>query len=176
MIHVIGIQMGAADPPGTTYVSGLRENMHGLFTVNLGVYVPEVSIVTNGVDKDWVPEYYCCVRIRLGALVENEKEAWWHADASAKVVDDVLGAINGPGMHFFGQFPNRDAIVDLAYRERNGVFFGTPPRIVGAVILTERGDHAKARALLERQMLETNNPGHSEYVRKLAHNLGLGPI
>lgn len=176
IIHVIGIQMGAADPPGTTYIPGRRENMHGLFTVNLGVYVPEVSVVTNGVDKDWVPEYYCCVRVRLGALVENDKEAWWFADASEKVIDDVMDAINGPGMHFFGKFPNRDAIVGLANHDRKGVFFGTPPRIIGAVILNKQGDHAKARALLEQQVLETNNPGHPAYVRELARSLGLGQI
>ena len=35
-------QMGAFDPPGTTYIPGLRENLYGLFTINLGVYVPDV--------------------------------------------------------------------------------------------------------------------------------------
>lgn len=168
--------MGAADPPGTTNIPGFRENMHGLFAVNLGIYVPEVSTETNGVDKDWVPEYYCCIRARLGALVGGDKEAWWHADASASVIDDLLNAIRGSGMKFFEQFPNRDAVIDLAYRERDRVFFGTPPRIVAAVILARRGDLEKARALLVQQMTEKTNPGHPEYVRKLAQNIGLGQL
>jgi len=176
VIHVLGIQMGAADPPGTTYIPGFRENMHGLFAVNLGIYVPEVSTETNGVDKDWVPEYYCCIRARLGALVRSDKEVWWHAEASTSVIEDLLSAIRGPGMKFFEQFPNRDAVVDLAYRERDRVFFGTPPRITAAVILTRRGDHEKARTLLTQQITETTNPGHPEYVRKLAQNMGLGQL
>lgn len=176
LIHVLGIQMGAADPPGTTYIPGIRENMHGLFAVNLGIYVPEVSIATNGADKEWVPEYYCCIRARLGALVERDKEAWWHADATASVIDDLLNAIQGAGTRFFEQFSTRDALVDLAYHERNRVFSGTPPRIVAAVILARRGDHEKARTLLAHQIAETTNPGHPEYVRKLAQNLGLGQL
>ena len=35
--------MGSFDPPGTTHIPGLRENLYGRFTVNLGVYVPEVA-------------------------------------------------------------------------------------------------------------------------------------
>ena len=37
LTQVVSIQMGASDPPGTTYFPGLRESLHGLFTVNLGV-------------------------------------------------------------------------------------------------------------------------------------------
>src|SRR5262249_2342361 len=33
LTQVVSIQMGASDPPGTAYIPGLRENLHGLFTV-----------------------------------------------------------------------------------------------------------------------------------------------
>lgn len=176
LVHVIGIQMGASDPPGTTYIPGLRENLHGMFAVNLGVYVPEVSAVTNGTEKDWVPEYYCCIRSRLGALIGNGKEYWWHARATDEVKADVLAALKGTAMDFFAQFPERQTIVDLALGDRHQPWFGTPLRISAAVILVKRGDLAGARTLLQRQVLETNNPGHPAYVRKLAINLGIGEL
>lgn len=50
LTQVVSIQMGASDPPGTTYFPGLRENLHGLFTINLGVYVPEVAKYHGGGD------------------------------------------------------------------------------------------------------------------------------
>jgi hypothetical protein len=34
LTEVVNIQMGVWDPPGTTYIPGLRENLHGLFMVN----------------------------------------------------------------------------------------------------------------------------------------------
>ena len=66
---IIGIQMGASDPPGTTYIPGLRENLHGKFAVNLGVYVPEVALFSGSPFKAWIQEYDCCARARLGELI-----------------------------------------------------------------------------------------------------------
>lgn len=40
LTQVVNFQLGPSDPPGTTYIAGLRENLYGFFTVNLGVYVP----------------------------------------------------------------------------------------------------------------------------------------
>jgi hypothetical protein len=40
LTHVIGFQMGAFDPPGTTYFPGLRNNMKGRFAVNFGRLCP----------------------------------------------------------------------------------------------------------------------------------------
>lgn len=52
--------MGRSDPPGTTHIPGLRENLHGLFTRNLGVYVPEVAKYGGRVGpRPWVQEYDC---------------------------------------------------------------------------------------------------------------------
>jgi hypothetical protein len=43
LTEVVQLQMGSFDPPGTAYIPGLRENLYGKFTVNLGVFVPEVA-------------------------------------------------------------------------------------------------------------------------------------
>ena len=43
LTQVLNVQMGSFDPPGTTYHPGLRENLYGWFTINLGIYVPEVA-------------------------------------------------------------------------------------------------------------------------------------
>ena len=82
--------MGASDPPGTTYIPGLRENLHGLFTVNLGVYVPEVARHHgSGEAKSWVQDYHCCVRSRLADACGERKDLWWQARVDDAVVDDI---------------------------------------------------------------------------------------
>src|SRR6185295_5952858 len=79
LTQVVSIQMGASDPPGTTHIPGLRDNLHGLFTVNLGVYVPEVARHHGGGEaRSWMQEYQCCVRARLGEASGAMHDIWWH--------------------------------------------------------------------------------------------------
>lgn len=43
IIHVINFQMGAYKPPGTVEIPGLRPNLYGRFTVNLGIWLPGIA-------------------------------------------------------------------------------------------------------------------------------------
>src|SRR5882762_9371836 len=62
LTQVLNFQMGSFDPPGTTYIPGLRENLYGKFTVNLGVYVPEVALYHGGSEaRSFVREHNCCI-------------------------------------------------------------------------------------------------------------------
>jgi hypothetical protein len=42
MTQVLTFQMGAHRPPGTTEIPGLREDLYGAFTINLGLHFEEV--------------------------------------------------------------------------------------------------------------------------------------
>ncbi len=112
LTQVVSIQMGASDPPGTTYIPGLRENLHGLFTVNLGVYVPEVARYHGGGEaRSWVQEYHCCVRARLGDASGEKQDIWWHARTDGAVVDDVRRLLELGGLPFLDRFSSRDRIL-----------------------------------------------------------------
>jgi len=177
LTQVVSIQMGASDPPGTTYFPGLRENLHGLFTVNLGVYVPEVAKYHGGGQaRSWVQEYHCCVRARLGAAAGEAQDIWWHARADDAVVADVKGNLERFGLPFLERFATRDKILSEWRGLSRNVGAGSPPRIVMAIILARRGQKEGARQLLAEQVLETQNPGHPEYVRELARELSVGSV
>jgi hypothetical protein len=177
LTQLVGIQMGASDPPGTTYIPGLRENLHGLFTVNLGVYVPEVAKYHGGGEAGaWVQDYHCCVRSRLGAVAGEQKDLWWPAEASTKVLASVQVYLEEAGLPFLERFSTRDKIILEWDGRSENLESSSPPRIVSAIILCERGKKHEARILLERQALETQNPGHPGYVRKLAQKLQLGAL
>lgn len=177
LTQVIGIQMGASDPPGTTYIPGLRENLHGRFTVNLGVYVPEVDC---GIDKSlpaWIQEHSCCIRSRLGRLIGEGKDMWWLAQVQPEVVQDILNCLEQTGIPFLEQFASRDKILSAWSSGEPINIGGHPPRIIRAIILAKRGQAEEAKQLLRLQIeTSTRNPGHPAYVRSLAASLGLGSL
>jgi len=155
----------------------LRENLHVLFTVNLGVYVPEVAKYHGGGEaQSWIQDYYCCVRARLGRTVDEPADVWWRAQADAVVIADVGHCLENNGFPFLDRFSTRDKILAEWNETSKNVGPGGPPRIVLAIILAQRGQLERARALLALQVLETKNPGHPDYVRKLAKVLALGSL
>jgi hypothetical protein len=182
LTQVVNLQMGPSDPPGTTYVPGLRENLHGLFTINLGVYVPEVARIHEGGEaRSWVQEYHCSVRARLGETSGAPQGSWWHARPDEDVIQDVRARLERVGFPFLDRFATRDKILSEWAAEGESLEGAAgAPRIVMAIILAERGERERARALLARQVLETRNPGHPDchpdYVRALAARLALGPL
>jgi hypothetical protein len=177
LTQVVSIQMGASDPPGITYIPGLRENRHGLFTINLGIYVPEVARYHGGGGaKSWVQEYHCCVRARLGDASGTAEDIWWHAHFGNAVIGDVRRRLEVDGFPFLDRFSTRDKILAEWHDRSENMGASSPPRIVMAIILAERGESDRARGLLAKQVLETRNPGHPDYVRKLARELAVGSL
>jgi hypothetical protein len=177
LTQVINVQLGPPDLPGTVYIPGLTRNLHGLFTLNLGVYVPEVAAWTSsGPPRAWVQEYYCCIRDRLGHVSGAQTDAWWHAYASQEVIDDIRMRLAVFGLPFLARFATRDLILAELHGKGENLAHCSVPRIVSAIILAERRETTAARALLALQTGETRNPGHPAYVRALAERMGLGDL
>jgi hypothetical protein len=177
LTQVVNIQMGASYPPGAVFIPGLRENLHGLFTVNLGIYVPEVARQHGGGEaKSWVQEYHCCVRARLGELCGEGKEVWWQANADKEVIAAIRRGLELHGIPFLDRFATRSRIITEWNGRSENMGASSPPRIVLAIIFASRGEKNRARELLNQQMLETRNPGHPAYVQTLAAKLDLGNL
>ena len=177
LTQVVNMQLGASDPPGTSYIPGLRENLHGLFTVNLGVYVPEVARLRPGrASSSWIQEYDCCVRSRLGEACGESRDLWWPARFDDGVVTDLRERLHVGGLPFLERFGTRDRILAEWHEQSANAGGGSPPRIVTAIILAERGVIKRARELLSRQARETAHAGHAAYVRNLAERLGIGAL
>ena len=69
LVHVVNFQMGQF-PIGAYEIPGLRPNLYGRFTVNLGVFVREVYEATQRTTASaFVQEYACEFRVRLGRLL-----------------------------------------------------------------------------------------------------------
>jgi hypothetical protein len=175
LTQVISLQMGSFDPPGTVPIPGLRPNLYGWFTINLGVYVPEVAKHYGGGEAGTiVHEYHCCVRARLGKLGPEQTDTWWDLRSEGLGLG-LQQRLERDGLPFLERFATRDAILgDLMGKTEN--IHLSPPRIVCAIILIERGRRDEARRLLAAQAGEAENPHHQAYVRRLAEKLGLGGL
>ncbi len=148
-----------------------------MFAVNLGVYVPEVARYSGSPSKAWIQEYNCCVRVRLGELIGEGKEIWWHARAGDDVISDVRRSIEDFAFPFLDRFATRDKILKEWAGRAENMGASRPPRIVPAIILATRGENDRSRELLVEQARQAaNNPGHKKYVAELAAKLGLGDL
>ena len=176
LVQVVSLQMGAFDPPGTLHIKGLRENLHGLFTVNLGVYVPELAERRGRAARDWVKDYDCAIRQRLGSLLSEQVDEWWPISSSPDLVREVWRALSEVGIPFLDSFGSRDGILRMWDGVSENLSGGEPPRIVLAVIQLERGNREEARRLLAAQARESDVAAHTEYVHRFAATLGLAPL
>ncbi len=151
LTHVINFQMGKFDPPGTSYIPWLRRNLYGKFTVNIGVYVPEVATLRYVAKKrSFAPEIECCVRMRLGHLGGELADRWWDLPGNQKTETDLWRRFETNALPFLARLESRDLL--LQEFEANPEIGGPGSRITRAIMLVARGLTEPAKSLLSEQI------------------------
>ena len=179
LISVINFQMGAFDPPGTSPIPGLRKSLYGSFTINLGIFVPEVYRYQSGSEiKGFIQHSHCCIRARLGNVGSERQDIWWKAKSSSMLVEELRNRLVKDALPFLQSFESREAIIREWLNTYNEYQFSSssPPNIVLAIILANQGRTEEARSLLEQRIRQSQHEGHKAYVRSLAVRLGLEPL
>jgi hypothetical protein len=178
IVHVINFQMGPFNPPGTVEIPGLRPNLYGRFTINLGVWLP--GIAESGFDppigpaRAFVNDYNCQLRARIGELLPEQTDTWWQLDLPGdQIAEIVTTALTGCGFPWLGRFATLDAIVtQLEAAPADPNWFMNPPRLTAMKMRLARGQHAQA----ERDFAEhvdayrrnPRNPGHLQVLAQIA--------
>jgi|SRR5580692_5395185 hypothetical protein len=176
LTQVLQFQMGVFDPPGTHHIPWIRENLYGKFTVNVGVYVPEIAQADGiGAAASFVQEASCCIRARLGKLGPEHRDMWWDLSRADETAPEIWGRLRRDALPFLGRFESRDAIL-TEWRNLAKSPYSNRPRVDCAIILAGRGQRADAMALLTTQAREAGEPRHVEYLRGLSRKLGLGEL
>ena len=174
IIHAINFQMGQ-HPIGENYVvPGLRENLYGLFTINLGAFLPCVyEVEQQKPSPAFVQEPYCSIRSRLGQLASG-KDQWFNLGADPdELTEQVMKLLHQFGLPFLDIFNSYEAV--LTYYDENGKLPGCPsPRsaLVAAIIANQTGNTETARALLTKAKSGAIKP-FREHVAKIAGRIGL---
>ena len=152
IVHVINFQMGAYNPPGSGEIPipGLRPNLHGRFTVNLGAWLPGVAEIGFGTQpesaRSFINEYNCQLRVRIGQLLPEPADTWWPLDTlSEQLAEIVTTALTGYGFPWLARFAHWDAIVaQLETVPPVPTWFMSVPRLTAMTMRLARGQCAEA--------------------------------
>lgn len=161
LCHVFDLQMG------------LR-SLHGQFTANIGVFVPEVYRSLMGKDP---PEFArvgeCMINARFSDFTDEEDKWWDITPYPDAVVQELIDLLQTYGLPLFIKFPDRQLIIDglLPFDEKYCV--STRPKLDIALVLENMGRHEEAQKMFSRHYQEKdNNEAHIKFLKNLAaqHN------
>ena len=173
IIHVVQVVMGRSDPPGAQQMHGFSSDLYGTFSVELGVYVPEVARHYGMRAKTFPGEIDCCVRVNAAEVGPNGEAIAWPIKRDATFFNAVADLLEHHAVPFFQRYSDRPSIV-TELKGGRASRPGGPPRVVAAVILANAGDREGALALLREQDSLDIHPSHRRYLRELAEELKLG--
>ena len=172
-MQVINFQMGQY-PIGGDEIPGLREDLYGMFTVNLGVYLPIVAeIETGGKPKKLTLAYECHVRARLGALSRPGKDVWWDLNAAPQTIMASLSEMLAEvGLPFLDKFSSYQDCLDYDQECESlpGVLPARSALIMG-IICHSLGKDADAEAYfslaLEKAVESASHPGFIQRIHEI---------
>jgi hypothetical protein len=171
LVQVVSFQMGPYDPPGTVEIPGLRDNLYGRFTVNLGVFVEQLHGYFSYVPRaKFIAEPDCEIRRRLGELMPVSGDCWWRLDADPiAVATDVRRALEDHGLPFLDSLKSRELIISAW----DSVGFAPRGALAVALLHWERGEQDLAEQLIRSYLGSELAPSHREYVEDLLARHGL---
>jgi hypothetical protein len=169
--QVINFQSGQF-PLGDSYeIPGLRENLYGKFTINLGVCVSELyDILVSGKTKTFFQEYDCQIRTRLPVLLYG-KDQWWNLnDNINETSNEMITGLKTKGFAWLELFENREKICqNLTIQSEE---YAPASKLKIALIILQT-DKIKGARLLKEYYESLDNKSHKDYVVNLAHRLNL---
>ncbi len=183
LIQVFDFQMGPYEPGPQYEFPPIKVNLYGKFNVNLGVFISEVHERLRGEPPpSFVPEYECELRKRLPELLPEDERpvtdkgvGWWSLDdPPLKTANELRRLTTDYALPYFETVKTRDGVIALWQREANGA--GLPPRapLSIAAIQFHRGHaHDAERLIRDYVAAGFKNPGHREFVEKVANSMGI---
>lgn len=185
LVQVISFQMGqylSDELPAPSR----RPARFGKFTVNLGIFMPEVDQVWNyrryqrlaGMPP-FLLESDCVIRGRLGILVPPYVDRWWNLDGDIDAIGaDVWRLLRRYGCPFLEGLSSYEAVLQVWQEDgaagRRAGWFGAPARVVVAIMLAGRGDLDGASILLRDEYHERKACGlYTQFIVERARLLGI---
>jgi len=173
IFQVINFQSGQY-PIGPNYeVPGLRENLYGKFTVNLGVCISSLYKLRYPIEnKIFYKEYECQIRVRLGPLLKGRDYWWTVEDNITDIIEEINTGILTVGNKWFEGVDSKEKIIEN---------FGIPPYIstpiakldVALIVWLEDKDRGTELFNAYLNAIPKGKNGHREYVEELARQLGI---
>lgn len=126
-----------------------NEGNEGKFTINVGVYYPNISEIIDAPSIKGMPkEYDCTVRERVGLLTPEKRDLWWKVDISVK--DQELAGNVADSVEKFC-LPWLTEMSDL---ERAKQFIVDKIAFVAAGIALYQGNREEASTLIQKALIQ----------------------
>jgi len=180
VVAVLNFQMGSSEHPGSYEIPGLKDNLYGKFTVNLGIAFEEMwKIDLSSASKAFPPfvnEYECHLRLRLGELTRNGGDAWWSLkSAGDRVAREVAGLIEGFAIPWLERFDTRRAVL-TAWERQERISREDRLALVIATIYLHEGQAESAQRTFIEYWRTPHNAQHVEWLRHLAPRFGIASL
>ncbi len=173
IIQVINFQMGQFQFDNVIEIADLRENLYGQFTINMGVFIPELYIKTfDSEPKSFIREIDCEIRTRLSQQMFGE-DKWFPLTSDFQTtIDLILNLLKSTGQQWFERFENRNKIVS-ELTESKEIEFSPRQKMCGAIIELEI-DRINGERIFNDyyNSIEDEKP-HKKYVFELAEKLNI---
>jgi hypothetical protein len=173
LTHVLDFQMGEYPIGERHVIPGFRESYYGKLAVNLGVFLPCVyAAERQQPPPDFIPEYKCTIRDRLGFLASGRDEWFELDDDPSALAKTIIGLLDKLGLPFFDQF--KTYVDVLAYYRANGELpfqNGSRAALEAALVAHHLGDVGLCRSLLA-EASRAEHLGFRQYVETLALQIG----
>ena len=190
-VQVVKFQMGPFDPPGLIEIPGVRENLYGLFSVHLGVFIEEAWRLPIGgfgpegppAVKDWVNDYDCQLRRLIDNLAGESMNFMWPLD-DPSVGPAMVELLEIDAFVWLDRFGSRPAILsalESAPTRSYEVSGEGPDRLLAVRMRLGAGDRRRAQEQFDDWVLncqarvasEPHLRGHLEKLDDFAAQVGL---
>jgi hypothetical protein len=179
LIDVVHFQMGPYEPPGTVEIPPYRRNLYGRFTINLAIFCHDMpTFGPPGRKYDWINEYSCHLRKRIGNLMPDERDIWWPLEDESFAARVSIATLTDYGLPWLDRYPTRASILE-AFRRGEQIEMGMAPRAAVdiAALLLAIGERAEARSVLVEHLRRADfHPSHRPVVLNYAAEQGLGDL
>jgi hypothetical protein len=154
LVQVLNFQMGRYEFDAKE-IPGLRYDVYGMFTVNLGVLIPSVLLAEGSFShnsKKVVNDGLCSIRTRLGHLTPAACDTWWKIyEPFPPKSAEMLEIISQYGLPFLDQFRSYQDVI--GYYETKQSLPGAPKgrdAFVAALTYHAAGNREAAASLFNR--------------------------
>ena len=180
VVAVLNFQMGSSEPPGTYEIPGFKDNLHGTFTVNLGIAFEEMwKIDLSSASKPFPPfvnEYECHVRFRLGELMTPNEDVWWPLKGDLdRVGSEVAGLVERLALPWLDRFDSRHGVM-TAWERHEPISREGRLALVIAMIYLHEGQLEQGRRTFLEYYRSPHNRHHIAWLRQLAPQIGIGSL
>lgn len=124
-----------------------NEGSEGQFTVNAGVYYPDISEITGAPPVKGMPkEYDCTVRERIGLLTPENQDRWWKVDNSvnnSEIAESIANHVEKFCLPWLKEMSDLDSVKK---------YIASKLAFVAAGIALFQGNREEACALIEKAL------------------------